>query len=455
MREKFKVFWIGLLQKVDKAINQWINKGTAKRTTIDATDDSVVNFFLMILRKVINRTLMGVEFKVETDSKIAEPLQELCADLADNIYNIAGNMLGNSYHAECWAVPAFITAGGQQKLIHSYISGDKICITQTKEDGNISECYMIINATLRKNKTYFLCRKHTLEDNGNLVISYFVADDNANETRVDVPEWDSLMDAEVTYVGVNQIGFGRYKSPVNTYGNDTVYGVPLNNGCSIIEGQLQAAVDYVEKEMKASKKMLFPDWSIVKKVDENGNPVGMYRIDEHIYPIKKKAGENGSLIDEYSPAIRGTEYEAHLTSLLERYQALMGVTEIITHNSSGNGATATEIKMLNTDNISLEHAIKKAIRRGNIETLEADAMYLGISRDLWEYDEEYADIYADEQQTLANYIELYNVGAIELRDLVKYWFPTFSDEQIDEKITAIESAKGNDTTKSIEELLNI
>jgi hypothetical protein len=133
----------------------------------------------------------------------------------------------------------------------------------------------------------------------------------------------------------------------------------------------------------------------------------------------------------------------------------MGVTEIITHNGTTNSATATEVKLLNTDNISLEQSIKKAIRTGNIETLEADSMYLGIARDLWKYDEEYADIYTDEQQTLKNYIELYNVGAVEIRDIVKYWFPTYSDEQIDEKVAAIESAKKNGAQKSIEELLNV
>ena len=207
--------------------------------------------------------------------------------------------------------------------------------------------------------------------------------------------------------------------------------------------------------MHASKKMLFPDWSIVRKTNENGDPVGMYKINEYIYPIKKKAGENGSLIDEYSPAIRGTEYEAHLTSLLERYQALMGVTEIITHNGTTNGATATEVKILNTDNISTEQSIKKSIRKGNIETLEADAMYLGIARDLWEYDEEYGDIYQDEQQMLKNYLDLYNAGALELKDLVKYWFPTYSDEQIEEKVMAINEAKASNTQKSIEELLNV
>jgi hypothetical protein len=82
-------------------------------------------------------------------------------------------------------------------------------------------------------------------------------------------------------------------------------------------------------------------------------------------------------------------------------------------------------------------------------------MYLGIARDLWEYDEEYADIYVDEQQMLKNYIDLYNIGAVELRDVVQYWFPTYSEDQIDEKVAKMEEAKTNNAQKSIEELLNV
>ena len=451
MREKIQRFWVNLLLKVDGKINQWLNKKRGLKPIIDAGDDSVINFFLMILKKVINRSLMGAEYSVVSDSALSEPLQELCENLQDNIYSIVGNMLGNNVHAECWVVPSFITVGGQQKLIHSYIGGEKVCITQTKEDGQISECYMIINATVRKDKTYFLCRKHNLDDNGNLTISYFVADESAKEINADIPEWNSTTDTEITYYGVNNIGFGRYKSPVIAYGNDTVYGVPLNYGCGLIEKQLNDAVKYIEDELKLSEKRLFAEFRVVRKdLNEKG-----YTIDEKIFPIKLNGESAKDMITEYCPAIRGTEFESHLTSLLERYQALMGVRDIITHNNTTNGATATEVKILNADNISLEQSIKKAIRKGNIETLEADAMYLGIARDLWEYDEEYGDIYADEQQTLKNYLDLYNAGALELKDLVKYWFPTYSDEQIEEKMLAINEEKANNSQKSIEELLNI
>lgn len=451
MREKIVMFWGHLLEKVDDKINQWLNRNKANAKITDAGDDSVVNFFLMVLRKVVNRTLMGAEYSVVSDSTLAEPIRELCKNLQENIYDVVGNMLGNNIHAECWVVPSFIRVGGKQKLVHSYVNGEKLCITQTKEDGSIAECYMIINATVRNNKTYFLCRKHNLDDDGNLTISYFTADETAKEIRADIPEWDSIVSTEVTYFGVNHIGFGRYKSPVNAYGNDTIYGVPLNYGCGLIEAQLRRAVDYIEKEMKLSEKKLFADLRIVRK-DER---IKEYVIDESIFNIRLNNESAGDLIKEYCPAVRNTEYEAHLTSLLERYQALMGVRDVITHNETTSGATATEVKILNADNISLEQNIKKAIRKGNIETLEADAMYLGIARDLWGYDEEYADIYADEQQTLKNYLDLYNIGALEIKDLVKYWFPTYSNEQIEEKVAAISEAKASGERRSIENLLNL
>ena len=148
MKEKMQMFWASLLQKINGKINQWLNKRTKSMQTLDAGDDTVVNFFLMVLQKVVNRVLMGAEYSVESDSAIAEPLKDLCADVQENVYGIVGNMLGNSTHAECWVVPAFVTVGGVQKLIHSYVSGEKICITQTREDGGIAECDNLLDIVL-------------------------------------------------------------------------------------------------------------------------------------------------------------------------------------------------------------------------------------------------------------------------------------------------------------------
>lgn len=440
MKNAIKDFWVALLSKINDKINQWLNVPRGQATT-DAGDGTIINFFTMVVRKVLNRALMGAEFELITDSTQAEPLKELCEDLQDNAYKITANMIAGRERSECWVVPSFIVVGGQRKLVHSYLDGDRICITGIKEDGNISECYMILNATKRKDKVYFLCRKHTLDDNGNLKITFFVADEKANQIESNVPEWDSFINQEIIYNGVNHIGFGRYKSPVIALGTDTVYGVPLNYGCGKIEADLQEAVDNISLEMKSSKKMLFPDWSIVREEKDGQGRSLNYAIDDYIYPIRKKAGVDGNLIDEYCPSVRYSEYYSRLNDLLCQYQAQMGVRDLITHTENTNGATATEIKSKNADNLALEESIRKELRKGNIMTLEADGIYLNISRDLWEYDEDFKNIYEDEQQTISNWISMLDKGIAEQRDVIKYWYPTLSDKEIDEKIIRLNEAK--------------
>ena len=168
MKNAIKNFWVNLLSKINDKINQWLNAPKSKLPTMDAGDDTVVNFFAMVVKKVLNRTLMGAEFDVISDSTQAEPLKELCEDLNRNAYKITANMIagnenisGNSV-AECWAVPSFINVQGENKLVHSYIDGSRVLITGIRDDGEISECYMVLNAVKRKDKIYFLPKVHIL-----------------------------------------------------------------------------------------------------------------------------------------------------------------------------------------------------------------------------------------------------------------------------------------------------
>lgn len=453
MKNAIKAFWVALLEKVNKKINQWLSVPKS-RPTVDAGDDSRVNFFAMIVRKVMNRALMGAQYSVTTNSAQAEPLKELCENLSENIYKITANMIGGAERSECWVVPSFITVGGENKLVHSYADGSRICITAVKENGQIAECYIILESVKRKDKIYFLCRKHELNDNGDLTISYFTADEEANEVVANVPEWESLVNQMVTYSGANIIGIGRYKSPVVPLNNYSVYGVPLNFGCAEIERQIQAAVENIEQEMRASKKMLFPDWSIVKQDGDGKNANIGTGIDGYIFPIRKKSGVDGSLIDEYCPNVRYSEYSARLNDLLVEYQAQMGVRDLVTQ-SDGSAATATEIKTKNADNMALEQAIRREIRKGNIMTLESDALYLGIPQDAWAYDEDYQDIYVDDAAKLNEIITVMNNGAAEVDDLVKYYFPTLSDEERAEKIARINESKQAITESSILSALNM
>ena len=133
----------------------------------------------------------------------------------------------------------------------------------------------------------------------------------------------------------------------------------------------------------------------------------------------------------------------------------MGVQELITHERTTNGATATEIRNSNINNMALEHSIRAAITHGNIETLKADGLYYGIREDIWSYDETWKDIYEDEQQTLNNWLSLFEAGLCTAEDVVRYWFPTLNDEQVAEKVAQLNAERANGATDSLENMLNV
>lgn len=456
LKDTIQQFWFNFLEILSDKINQYLNRGKKHRGEMKIDDDSIVNFFVMILKKVLNHVFMQCEFKVISDSAIVEPLKKLCEDLQKNCYKIGGLMLGGSDTpqniSECWVVPSIEVVGGEQKLFHTYLGGDRVRITGMTAD-KITDCYLIVDAVKRNEKPYLLCRHHELDSNGTLKISYFISNEQAQPVTAYIPEWESIAQEEIVYEGANHIGLGRYKSPVMAF-NDDIYGKPLNYGCSVIEDQIQTVIKQIQLEFKSKGTKLFPDWSIVKKTNKDGKPIGMYCIDEYIYPVKHPSGQTANLIDEFSPAIRDSSYYTHLKELIKQYEALCGLNNILIKDSSAN-ATATEIKALNIDNIALEDNIKQAVRSGNIMTLEADSIYLGIRRDLWSYDETWTDIYDDEQKRLENNLKMYEAGASELSDLVAYWFPTLSQDEIKDKIERINAARQNGTQLSIESMLNI
>lgn len=465
MKNFFRTFWYNLLQRINDRINQQLNKYDVSSNEMTAAATDRINFFLMILKCVLNRTLMDCEFNVVSDSTQAEPLKAAAKNLNENAYKIGGYMLGGSdtpdNKSECWAVLIDKQCG-----IHHFMGGNEICIT-AKSGDHITDCYMIWSAVKRNDKLYLLCRQHTLDDNGTLTIRFFIADETAREVNADIPEWESFLymfDDEGARVrkkiiihGANQIGFGRYKSPVLCLSDDA-YGKPLNYGCGKIEKEIQHTLDMIRLEFKATQTKLFPDWSIVRDMDSEGKPLNAYVLDEYIYPTKPKTTDNGAttkLIDYFSPEIRTSAYFGLLTQQLEQYQALMGVQELITHERTTNNATATEVRAMNINNMALEKSIRAAFSKGNEETLKADGLYYGIREELWSYDETWKDIYEDEQQTLQNNITMVESGGQSQRDLIKYWFPTFTDEQIDEKLAEINAEKENSTNKSIEDMLNV
>lgn len=98
---------------------------------------------------------------------------------------------------------------------------------------------------------------------------------------------------------------------------------------------------------------------------------------------------------------------------------------------------------------------RSALRQGKEEALKADSIYLNIPLDLWQYDEDYQDLYTDDTQKLNEIITVMQNGGAEVDDLVKFYFPTLSDEERAEKIARINESKQASTESSILSALNM
>ncbi len=409
-------------------------------------DINHINWFAMAVSKIANLACTETTYKIETDSALAEPLIVLCEDIEDKRFDIVDGMLGTG---DCFIFPSFDEKGN---LYHSLLDESRVVIVE--DDGeNITKAYAILDTYKpdKGNRVFFLIRIHELDENGNLTISY----DTVNETgeSVFVEQWQYLKGETTQFIGVNHIGFGRYKSPVPTRGHSDIYGVPLNFGCSDIERQISETMEQIEDEFRNGKSKIFTDARNLRTVkDKDGKEE--YQIADNVIPVKQ-TGNTPPQIDIFSPALRGSEHFEKLENQLQIYERQMGLSQgILTENDAMATGTATAVRRSNSDTIAFINSVQNALDRGNQMTLEADGIFLNIRPDLWEYNSDYYDVFADATEQWNMLITALDKGAVSIERVTKWLNPQMTDEQIQEELEKVNSRNAANTQSSIMAALN-
>jgi hypothetical protein len=136
-------------------------------------------------------------------------------------------------------------------------------------------------------------------------------------------------------------------------------------------------------EMKVARMKLFADESIVLNAkDEKGRK--RHDIPEDIYTIRKRAGVDGVLIDEFAPPTRYTDYRQNEIDAGHDYEDRIGLNSgFVTPAEHTAGATATEIRTANAKSISMINRIRSAMYNGTMEVLKADNILILLPLDLW------------------------------------------------------------------------
>lgn len=404
------------------------------------------NWLAMAVSKIANLACTQTTYEVTSDSTLVEPLQKLCKDIENKRFDIVYAMLGTG---DCYIFP---TIQGNKPLYHTVLSEANVAILET-EGENITKALVILDTYKppKGNRIFFLIRIHSLDENGTLTLTYDVVDEAGQPQYVE--KWQSLKNTVTQVVGANHIGFGRYKSPVAVREHATVYGVPLNFGCSEIEKQANETNKQILYEFKNGQSKIFTDprnMQIGK--DEHGKT--QYEIAENIIPLKRNAGDNGAQIDIFNPALRSSEHFEKLKQQLLIYERQMGLSPgILTENDAMATGTATAVRRSNQDTISFVDNVQTALDVGNVMTLEADAIFLNIRRDLWKYNSDYYDVFGDSTEQWQRLKEAFDAGAVSVERLTEWLFPKMTDEQIQEEIAKANLRNAANEQSAIERAL--
>lgn len=384
------------------------------------------NWLAMAVSKVANLACTETTYEVVSDSVLAEPLQELCKDIENKRFEIVYAMLGTG---DCYIFP---TMQNNKQLYHTVLGESNVVIMET-EGENITKAMVILDTYKpdKGNRVFFLIRIHDLDENGTLTLTYYVVDEVGQPQHAE--KWKDLQNTLIQITGANHIGFGRYKSPVPNREHYTVYGVPMNFGCGEIEKKLQKYEEMTDTEFDNSESRTFADPRNLHMAQKDAKE-NHYELPKGIIPLKMQAGLTNE-IATHSPDIRYEKYRAKIDDLLSDYERQMGLSPgILTENEAMATGTATAVRRSNQDTISFVDLVHNALDAGNVMTLEADAVFLNIRRDLWEYNSDYYDVFGDSAEQWQRLVEAFNAGAVSVERLTEWLFPKMTEEQIQEEI---------------------
>lgn len=441
MFERVKQFWSAFWNAIKTAYNKAL-KDAPKENTQNYRDTKRINFLAIFVSKLNNLASVESTYDVQSDSAQVDKLKNLCKDIEARRFEITENMLGDG---DYWVFPAHNSSG---ELYHRYITQDKVRIVEMDADKIIDVIGIIDEYETNNGKVFFLNRRHTLDGN-TLVIETFTT--NEKNERVTFEAWEDLQSV-YQLTGVDNIGVGRFKSPTTSRGLSTVYGVPLNFGCQEIEKKIFDDFKMIEVEFKRAESKIFADPMIMKKGKDN-NGKEEWQVPDGVFPVSKRAGETGSSIDIFSPAIRYNEYQLKLIDDMKQYEQQVGTDRGFLTPLETGMATATEIRRANASTIALIDKIHNAIKDGVESTLKADAIFLNIAEDLYSVVFDFFDPFEDADAQYIRISSAVDRGVLEPEDELRWLYPNMTDEEIADKMLRLESKKQANTDQALERIL--
>lgn len=334
-------------------------------------NETVKSIFLKLAKK------MGLELTDKTDTRIdftesglnptaigSGVVANITVDDSDTI--IDGNNaraeaireIKDYYTDEFQTAVAEVALGTGDCIVRPYTDGKYIGLNVIGNDNfvvtesigtHLKGVIMMLDEYTKNNKTYRLFESQTLKEseNGSIVYIRRFAYKGTSEISLLETDWDILADEEI--ITADQLLLGRYKCPtLNRDNYNSANGVPITFGCEGIIDNIKTKYTQYNEEFDRKQSLIFADRTMFKRDNDTQSTAkgDKLKIDGTTF-MKVKGSLNGGvgeMIQDYSPAIRETEFQAANNFNLSVLELCCGFSRGIFTSPETSFATATEMK---------------------------------------------------------------------------------------------------------------
>lgn len=420
-------FWGNLFPRLARSAGAEIDLRASFAERYGRHDE--VNFTAIFAAKLATLALSEGSLKVEGDSPRARLLNGAARDLWREMYRICARMLGIG-----GAVAVPYVKGGRLKM--GVVPQE--CMVINRMAGDTVQSVTLLSETLvRDGDTYFRRTDYTLEGGACVITNTAAREGGTRDILREVPEWAGIT-PEIRLNGCDKLPLGFFISPTDARGNAAGYGVPVTFGCEglideICETRRQLRREYADKRVRLG-------------VDER-----MFARGEEVSDLylKLHGVGDGTLFETFSPEIREGAYHNRLNELYILLEKAVGTSRGIISDQPAASATATGIKRANADTIAFLEKVRASLERGVRDFMrgcDALADFFALSR-AGEYQVvlDWYDPFEDPSEQWKRLVEAKELGAAEAADLVRWLFPTLSEDGVNAKLERIRGEAAADT----------
>lgn len=265
------------------------------------------------------------------------------------------------YTDEMQTAVAEVSLGTGDAIVRPYTDGKNIGLNIIGNNNFvITECIgthikgviMLLDEYTADSKTYRLFESQTLKDTNDTAGDSIVyirrfAYADSTETNIQKTHWNNLTTEEK--IVADQLLLGRYKCPtINRDNYNSANGVPITFGCEGIITKIRTKYEQYNEEFDRKQAIIFADRTMFKRDGDtqNSSKSDKLKIDGTTF-LKVKGtvdgGVNG-MIQDYSPAIRESEFQAANNFNLSILEMCCGFSRGVFTSPETSFATATEMK---------------------------------------------------------------------------------------------------------------